>query len=60
MSDISKEARRLYAKRDRLERELAEIDAQLLKLRSEYMKQESTCGLRPEAFRRAVEIRKAA
>lgn len=60
MGTIEQQARRLYTKRDRLERELAEIDAQLLKLRFEYMKQESTCGLRPEAFRRAVEIRNAA
>ena len=60
MSDVSKEARRLYAKRDRLERELAAIDAQLLKLRSEYMRQENTYGLHPTAFRREVETRKAA
>lgn len=60
MSTISKEARRLYAKRDRIQRELAEIDAQLLKLRSEYMREQNTYGLHPTAFRREIEARKAA
>lgn len=60
MSTLEQEARRLYAKRDRIERELAEIDARLRELRAAYMKQENTYGLHPTAFRREVELRKAA
>lgn len=60
MPTLERQANRLYTKRDKLERELAEIDAQLAKLRSQYMAETSTYGLHPAAFRRAVETRKAA
>ena len=55
------EARRLYAKRDRLIAELARVDEQLNALRSQYMRESNTYGLHPTAFRREVELhRKAA
>lgn len=55
------EARRLFAKRDKLVDELARIDEQLNALRSQYMRESNTYGLHPAAFRREVEtIRKAA
>lgn len=61
MTDTATEARRLFAKRDRVERELREIDRQLGLLRSRWMAETSTYGLHPSAFRREVEShRKAA
>lgn len=59
--DTASEARRLYARRDKLERELAAIDAQINAARSQYMRETNIYGLHPAAFRREVEtIRKAA
>ena len=48
------EARRLFTRRDRLEREIAEIDRRLAELRSDYMREHSVYGLHPTAFRREV------
>lgn len=55
MSDTSTEARKLYAKRDKIARQLAEIDQQLNRLRTRYMAETSTFGIHPAAFRREVE-----
>ena len=55
MSDLAAEARKLYAKRDKLERELKALDAQLNALRSRYMSETNTYGIHPTAFRREVE-----
>lgn len=60
MADTATEARRLFAKRDRIERELREIDSQIGILRSRWMAETSTYGLHPAAFRREVESRRKA
>lgn len=52
---LEQEARRLYARRDRIAQQLAEIDQQLNKLRSQYMHSTSTYGIHPTAFRRQIE-----
>lgn len=52
---LAEEACRLYARRDAIARELADIDRQLTRLRSRYMAENHTCGIHPTAFRRAVE-----
>ena len=52
---ISQEATELYARRDQLAAELAQIDARLVKLRAQYMADSKTWGLSPSNFRRAVE-----
>ena len=53
--NIKAEARKLFAKRDRLAAELAQIDQQLNRLRSDYMRESNTYGIHPTAFRREVE-----
>lgn len=58
MSTLEQQARRLYARRDRIARELAEIDAQLNKLRSTYMVETNTYGIHPTSFRRAIETKR--
>ena len=55
MSALAPQARELYARRDKVARELAEIDAQLNRLRSTYMAETNTYGIHPANFRRAVE-----
>lgn len=55
MSGTASEARRLYARKDKLERELAQIERQLTALRSRYMRETNTYGLHPTSFRREVE-----
>lgn len=52
---IAQEATELYHRRDQIVAELAQIDARLKKLRTQYMIENKTCGLHPESFRRAVE-----
>lgn len=49
--DICKEARKAYAKRDRLEAELRDINAHIMKLKGQYMIETRTWGLRDERFR---------
>ena len=59
--DAAAEARRLYARRDKLERQLRDVDARLKLLRREYMADTGVYGIHPTAFRHAVEtIRKTA
>lgn len=60
MSDLAAEARKLYSRRDKLERELREIDARLNALRSRYMTETNTYGIHPTSFRREVETKRAA
>lgn len=55
MSDIAAAARKLYNRRDKIARELAEIDQQLNRLRADYMRENTTFGIHPTAFRRVVE-----
>lgn len=51
----------LFKQRDVLAKELAEIDARLNKLRSQYMAETNIYGIHPVRFRAAVEAgRKAA
>lgn len=58
---ICADARALFAERDRLAAALRSVDATLAKLKSEYMIEERTCGLRDERFRMAVhEVKVAA
>lgn len=52
---LSEQARELYAQRDILQAQLTQIDAQLNKLRSQYMTENNTYGVHPIAFRKAVE-----
>lgn len=47
-------AKLLFTKRDKILRQLAEIDQQLVCLRLEYMSREGIRGLRPENFRAAI------
>ena len=56
---ISQDATRLYARRDKIAAELAQIDAQLNKMRAQYMSETKTWGLHPTNFRRAVERKRA-
>lgn len=53
-TEIAREARKLYAKRDELETRMRVIDARLRQLRSDYMAVDGTRGLREERFRMAV------
>lgn len=55
MSTLAQQARKLYARRDKIARELAEIDAQLNRLRSTYMAETNTYGIHPTSFRREIE-----
>lgn len=52
---LSQQATELYARRDQIAAELAQIDAQLNRLRTQYMVDTSTYGINPTNFRRAVE-----
>ncbi len=56
MSDIAAEARKLYTRRDKIARELAEIDQQLNRLRADYMRETNIYGIHPLGFRREVEM----
>lgn len=48
---IRAEARKAFAKRDRLEAELRDINANLVKLKGHYMAETRTWGIREESFR---------
>lgn len=54
------EARRAFAKRDKLEAELRDINAQLTSLKGQYMIETHVWGLRDERFRQEVSITKVA
>lgn len=54
------EARRAFAKRDKLEAELRDINAQLTNLKGQYMIETHVWGLRDERFRQEVSITKVA
>jgi hypothetical protein len=55
-NDIRKEARKAFAKRDRLETELRAINEQLTHLRSLYMIETRTWGIRDESFRKETKV----
>ena len=57
---IRAEARKAFAKRDRLEAELRDINAQLMKLKSQYMIETHVWGLRDERFRQEATTKVAA
>lgn len=57
---ISARARRLFAKRDRLEAELRAVDAQLSAARSDYRVATHTFGIDMVRFRKAVQDIKVA
>jgi hypothetical protein len=52
IDDINKEARKAYAKRDKLETELRALNDQLTHLRSRYMAETRTWCIGDEVFRR--------
>lgn len=54
------EARKAFAKRDKLEAELRDINAQLTSLKGQYMIETHVWGLRDERFRQEVSITKVA
>jgi hypothetical protein len=49
---ISAQARKAFAKRDRLETELRQVNAQLTQLKAQYMVEKRTWGIRDENFRK--------
>jgi hypothetical protein len=57
---IRAEARKAFAKRDRLEGELRDINAQLTKLKGQYMIETHVWGLRDERFREEAKATKVA
>lgn len=57
---IRAEARRAFAKRDKLEAELRAVNAQLTSLKGQYMIETHVWGLRDERFRQEVSITKVA
>jgi hypothetical protein len=57
---IRAEARKAFAKRDRLEAELRAVNAQLTSLKGQYMIETHVWGLRDERFRQEVSITKVA
>ena len=57
---IRAEARRAFAKRDRIEAELREINKEICALRGEYMLQTRVWGIRDERFREEITPAKAA
>lgn len=58
--NIRIEARKAFAKRDKLEAELRDINAQLTSLKGQYMIETHVWGLRDERFRQEVSITKVA
>lgn len=59
-AEIRAEARKAFAKRDKLEQELRMVNAQLMTLKREYMIETHVWGLRDEAFRKEADILKVA
>lgn len=57
---IRAEARKAFAKRDKLEAELRAVNAQLISLKGQYMLETHVWGLRDERFRQEVSITKVA
>jgi len=57
---ISAQARKAFAKRDKLEAELRAVNAQLTSLKGQYMIETHVWGLRDERFRQEVTIKVAA
>jgi hypothetical protein len=57
---IRAEARKAFAKRDKLEAELRAINTQLKHLKGQYMVETRRWGLRDEAFRQETQIVKVA
>lgn len=54
MSDITKEAQRLFNERDKLERRKHEIDNSLRTLRARFMAEERVWAISEERFRQEV------
>ncbi len=54
MSDITKEAQRLFNERDKLERRKHEIDNRLRTLRALYMTEARVWGMSEDRFRQEV------
>lgn len=57
---ISAQARKAFAKRDKLEAELRAVNVQLTSLKGRYMLETHVWGLRDERFRQEVTIKVAA
>lgn len=57
---IRAEARKAFAKRDKLEAELRAVNAQLINLKGQYMLETHVWGLRDERFRQEASITKVA
>ena len=57
---IRAEARKAFAKRDKLEAELRAVNAQLTSLKGQYMIETHVWGLRDERFRQEATIKVAA
>jgi hypothetical protein len=57
---ISAQARKAFAKRDKLEAELRAVNVQLTSLKGQYMLETHVWGLRDERFRQEVTIKVAA
>jgi dynactin complex subunit len=57
---IRAEARKAFAKRDKLEAELRAVNAQLTSLKGQYMIETHVWGLREESFRQEANITKVA
>lgn len=57
---IRAEARKAFAKRDKLEAELRAVNAQLTSLKGQYMLETHVWGLRDERFRQEATIKVAA
>jgi hypothetical protein len=51
---IHTEARRAFAKRDRLETELRAVNIEIAKLKAQYMVETRTWGIRDESFRNDI------
>lgn len=60
ISAISAQARKAFAKRDKLEAELRAVNAQLTSLKGQYMIETHVWGLRDERFRQEVTTKVAA
>jgi hypothetical protein len=52
VNTISAEARKAFARRDKLETELRSVNEQLTKLRGQYMEETRIWGIRDESFRK--------
>jgi hypothetical protein len=57
---ISAQARKAFAKRDKLEAELRAVNVQLTSLKGQYMIETHVWGLRDERFRQEVTLKVAA